>query len=68
MTETSDADDAWCPPTLTPDGVWRTLLAWWTIDIANHRTRSWTASSAWMSMPESAATTREIFLASNLEI
>src|SRR5689334_23169985 len=45
MIETIDADDAWWPPTFTPDGVSRTRLAWWTIDVASHRTRSWTASS-----------------------
>src|SRR6476619_4965985 len=44
MTLTIDADDAWWPPTFTPDGVLRTLLAWWTIEVASHRTRRWTAS------------------------
>ena len=45
MIETIDADDAWWPPTFTPEAVVRTLLAWWTIDIASHRTRSWTRAS-----------------------
>src|SRR5436853_1585270 len=40
-----DADDAWCPPTFTPDGVCRTLLAWWTMLTASHSTRRCTASS-----------------------
>ena len=29
----------------TPDGVVRTLFAWWTIDVASHRTRRWTEAS-----------------------
>ena len=29
MMLTIDADDAWWPPTFTPEGVSRTLLAWW---------------------------------------
>ena len=45
MTLTIDAEDAWWPPTFTPDGVARTRLAWWTIDVASHSTRRWSASS-----------------------
>ena len=45
MIETIEADEAWWPPTLTPDAVFRTRFAWWTMLIASHRTRSCTASS-----------------------
>ena len=45
MIETIDADDDWWPPTFTPDGVLRTLFAWWTIDVASHSTRCWMVSS-----------------------
>ncbi len=45
MMLTIDADDAWCPPTFTPDSVWRTLLAWWTMLTASQSTRRCTASS-----------------------
>ena len=45
MIETIDADEAWWPPTFTPEGVSRTLLAWWMIDVASHSTRCSTASS-----------------------
>ena len=45
MIETSEAEEAWCPPTFTPDGVVWTLLAWWTIDVASHSTRRCTDSS-----------------------
>src|SRR6478735_6919787 len=44
MTLTIDADDAWWPPTFTPDGVVRTRLAWCTIDVASHSTRRCSAS------------------------
>ena len=44
MMPTMDADDAWCPPTFTPDDVVRTWLAWWTMLVANHSTRRWTCS------------------------
>jgi hypothetical protein len=44
MSETIDALDAWWPPTLIPDGFGRTRLAWWTIAVASHSTRRWTAS------------------------
>ena len=44
MMLTIEADDAWWPPTFTPDGVSRTLLAWWTMLVASHSTRRWTAS------------------------
>jgi hypothetical protein len=46
MIEAIDADDAWWPPTFTPDGVLRTLFAWWTIDVASHSTRRSTACSS----------------------
>jgi hypothetical protein len=45
MMLTIDADDAWWPPTLSPDSTRRTRLAWWTMLTANQRTRRWTASS-----------------------
>jgi pimeloyl-ACP methyl ester carboxylesterase len=44
MSETIDALEAWWPPTLIPLGFSRTRLAWWTIAVASHRTRRWTAS------------------------
>ena len=31
MIDTIDADEAWCPPTFTPDCVCLTRLAWWTM-------------------------------------
>jgi hypothetical protein len=45
MMLTIDAEEAWWPPTFTPEDVWRTLLAWWTMLIASHSTRRCTASS-----------------------
>ena len=39
MMLTIDADDDWCPPTLTPDADCRILLAWWIMLVANQRTR-----------------------------
>src|SRR6185503_5675050 len=50
MMLTIEADDAWWPPTFTPLGVRRTRLAWWTMLVASHRTRRWTASRVAMSM------------------
>ena len=32
MIETTEADDAWCPPTFDFSGFGRTLLAWWIIE------------------------------------
>ena len=46
MIDTTEAEDAWWPPTLTPDGVRRTLLAWWMIEVASHSTRDSTARSS----------------------
>src|SRR5581483_11245083 len=37
---------AWWPPTLTPEAVLRTLLAWWTCVAASHSTRRCTRSRA----------------------
>lgn len=31
MIDTMDADEAWCPPTLSPEGFARTRFAWWVI-------------------------------------
>ncbi len=39
MIATIDADDAWWPPTFTPEAVARTLLAWWTMLVASQSTR-----------------------------
>jgi hypothetical protein len=39
ISDTIDALDAWCPPTLTPDGVSRIRFAWCTIAVASHSTR-----------------------------
>ncbi len=45
MIDTTDADDAWWPPTLSPSTFGRTAFASWIIRAASHRTRSATASS-----------------------
>ena len=45
MIDVMEAEEAWCPPTFTPDGVSRTLLAWLTSEVANQSTRLCTASS-----------------------
>src|SRR4051794_41821751 len=44
MMLTIEADEAWWPPTFTPDGVSRTLFAWWTMLVASQSTRRCTAS------------------------
>src|SRR5581483_6984378 len=56
MMLTIDADEAWWPPTLTPEAVLRTLLAWWTCVAASHSTRRCTRSRA-ASPPRAAACT-----------
>jgi len=43
MRVTIDALEAWCPPTLTPEVLGRTRLAWSTTAVANHSTRCSTA-------------------------
>ena len=40
MIDTIEADEAWWPPTFTPEGVFRTRLAWWMIEVASHSTRA----------------------------
>ena len=45
MIDTSDADEAWWPPTFSPSGLGRTRLAWCTIDVASHSTRCSTSRS-----------------------
>src|SRR3954451_23359040 len=44
ISDTIDALEAWWPPTLIPLGFGRTRLAWWTMAVASHSTRRWTAS------------------------
>lgn len=39
MIDTIDAEDAWCPPTLRPDGFGRTRFAWWIIAVDSQSTR-----------------------------
>src|ERR1700756_3854389 len=39
MIETIDADDAWWPPTFTPEAVARTLFAQWTMLVASQSIR-----------------------------
>src|ERR687891_624440 len=39
---TIEALEAWWPPTFTPERVWRTRFAWWTIAVASQSTRRWT--------------------------
>ena len=56
MMLTIDADEAWWPPTFTPDSVFRTLFAWWTIEVASHRTRDSTDSSTSRSTSPGART------------
>ena len=46
MIETIEALEAWWPPTFTPEVFARTLLAWWTIDVAIQSTRRSTACSS----------------------
>src|SRR5919204_4633261 len=55
MSDTIEALEAWWPPTFTPDRVFRTRLAWCTIEVASHSTRRWTWSSVARSTPGSAA-------------
>ena len=45
MIDTIEADDAWWPPTFTPDGVARTRFAWWTMLVASQSTLDSTAAS-----------------------
>ncbi len=45
MIETIEAEEAWWPPTFTPERFSRTLLAWWMIEVASHSTRRCTRSS-----------------------
>ena len=51
MIETIEAEDAWWPPTLTPEGLGRTRFARWTMAVDNQSTRSWTSrsTSSWSS-------------------
>src|ERR1035437_5120368 len=44
MMLTIEADEAWWPPTLTPEELSRTRLAWWTMLLASHSTRRCTDS------------------------
>ncbi len=46
MIEIIEALEAWCPPTFTPEVFARTLLAWWTIEVAIQSTRRSTACSS----------------------
>jgi len=46
MAVTSEAEEAWWPPTLTPSPVARSWLAASTIRVASHRTRCWISSRA----------------------
>ena len=46
MIDTIEAQDAWWPPTFSPSGLGRTRLAWSTIAVDSHSTRSSTARSA----------------------
>ncbi len=46
MMLTIEAEEAWWPPTFTPDSVDRTRLAWWTMLVASHSTRRCSSSSA----------------------
>src|ERR1700704_6231685 len=38
MMVASEADDAWCPPTLRPSWLGRRWLAWWMVQAASHST------------------------------
>ena len=58
-----EALDAWCPPTLSPDGFGRTRLAWSTIAVASHSTRCSTvraASSSVRTPPEACRVAIEV--------
>src|SRR4051794_23200433 len=49
MIDTIEADDAWCPPTLSPAGFGRTRLAWSMIAADSHRTPfSTSRSDCWV--------------------
>ena len=39
-----EAQEAWWPPTLRPDSLGRTRLAWWMIDVDSQSTRRWISS------------------------
>src|SRR3569833_3008478 len=58
MMLTMEAEEAWWPPTFTPEGVRRTRVAWWTMLVASHSTLRWTASRTSRSMPVCALTGR----------
>lgn len=45
MMDAIDAEDAWWPPTFSPDGLGRTRLAWCTMAVDSHSTRRSTSSS-----------------------
>jgi Lrp/AsnC family leucine-responsive transcriptional regulator len=68
MIDTIDADDAWCPPTFTPDDVFRTRLAWWMIDVASHSARSWIACSVDSETPSYVADMFRIVLVSGASL
>jgi hypothetical protein len=50
-----EALEAWCPPTLSPDGLGRTRLAWCTIAVASQSTRRSTAARTAVSRSAAAA-------------
>jgi hypothetical protein len=51
MTVVIEALDAWCPPTLSPDGFGRTRFAWCTIAVASQSTRRSTAARVAVGLP-----------------
>jgi hypothetical protein len=52
--------ELWWPPTFTPETVSRTLLAWWTIDVASQSTRLRTGSRTSRSTPISGSARRDV--------
>ncbi|WP_326726351.1 hypothetical protein OHT59_10345 [Streptomyces sp. NBC_00243] len=49
MIDTIDAEDAWCPPTFTPDSFGRTRFAWWIMAVDSQSTLFRTSYSRWFS-------------------
>jgi hypothetical protein len=59
MIDTIDAQDAWWPPTLSPDGFGRTRFASWMIAVDSHSTRRSISrnASSWSAAPSGVRST-----------
>src|SRR5262245_38543294 len=61
MIDAADADEAWWPPTFSPERFGRTRFAWWIRLVASQSTRACTASRACrrpVAAPRSSSTRR----------